>query len=179
MAKKSNTADTSATDLDTEAQHDEQQTADTSAEPTTARNGSEPSQDALDNPNAATGSESDQTNLDQQEAQPEKVEVDETASPTTEAALHHEGDTTRSVPAGTADATADPTADGFSQGTTNTHPQSPAHDGDLSDDEKLDILEETNAPGAVIGKIAAAHNITPERVTEIVDEQNGVERDQE
>jgi len=151
---------------------------------------SAPLDEAQANPNAATGDESDQTNQDQpptddvneapapddvndpevQASQPEEAPEDTTASPKTEASLTHEGDTTQTVPAGSADATADHTADGQSQGAENTHPQSPIHDGDLDEMTKQDIIDEMNEPGAVVANVAAKYDVTPERVMQLIDE---------
>lgn len=101
------------------------------------------------------------------------VEENATPNPTTEAQLTAE-EPTQTVPVGGADATADATADGNHNGTENTHPQSPLHQGDLNAKQKDALLEDFNAPGAVLGQIAEKYGITPERVEQIVDDLNGV-----
>lgn len=135
---------------------------------------------ANENPNANT--ELDQAQVDTLEEtldeQPDTVPENETASPTTEADLTRAGDETQTVPAGSADASADASADSPHNGTTNTHPQSPVHEGDLSEADQKAVYDEYNQPGAVIGTIAAKYNITPARVEQIVDEQNGVPEDE-
>lgn len=143
---------------------------------------SAPLDEAQANPNAATGDESDQTNVNEapapedvndpevQASQPDEAPEDTTASPVTEANLTHEGDATQSVPAGSADATADHTADGPSNGTENTHPQSPLHEDDLDELTKQDIIDDMNEPGAIVGTVAAKYGVTPERVFALIDE---------
>lgn len=144
---------------------------------------SSPLDEAQANPNAATGDESDNTNVNEapapddvndpevQASQPDEAPADPTPSPTTEADLTHSGaDPTQSVPAGSADATADHTADGQHNGTENTHPQSPVHEGDLDEMTKQDIIDEMNEPGAVVGRVAEKYGVTPERVFQVIDE---------
>lgn len=133
---------------------------------------------ADDNENVAPAPD-DVNDPNVQESQPSEQPEDSTASPTTEATLTHEGDTTQSVPAGSADATADHTADGQHNGTENTHPQSPLHEDDLDEMTKADIVDEMNEPGAVVGNVAAKYNVTPERVFQIVDEGAAARADEE
>ena len=81
---------------------------------------------------------------------------------------------TKTVPAGSADATADTTADSPSNDTVNTHPQSPLHKGDLSDKDQKAIVDEFNQPGAQVLAIAEKYGVTSERVFEVVNDANGV-----
>lgn len=116
-----------------------------------------------------------QSATDAPQAKPADVKSQTAANPDTEANLTRDGeDPTKTVPVGGADATADHTADSRSNGTENTHPQSPVHQGDLSDSDKKSILEEFNAPGAQVEAIAEKHKITKERVIQVVDELNNV-----
>lgn len=112
-----------------------------------------------------------------QESQPEAAPEDTTASPVTEAQLTAE-DPTATVSAGSADATADHTADGHHNGTENTLPQSPVHQGDLSDEDQLAIAEAYQENGAVVGRIAEKYGVTPERVEEIAEAHLADTRDE-
>lgn len=112
-----------------------------------------------------------------QESQPEPAPEDTTASPVTEAQLTAE-DPTATAPAGSADATADHTADGPHNGTENTLPQSPVHQGDLSDEDQLAIAKEYQENGAVVGRIAEKYGVTPERVEEIAEAHLADTRDE-
>jgi hypothetical protein len=99
-------------------------------------------------------------------------DAEQNDQPKTEADLTHgDGNKTHSVPAGSADATADATADSPNNGTENTHPQSPNHDGELSASDKAAIAEAAGQAGAVVSNIAAQFKITPERVLEIIDDE--------